>query len=65
MKSSDYLFTVFDLSSKDYKLILEGYDDPDKLGSDFYINVLTRLNRELGGEFDLNKFFYHGYIEPY
>ncbi|MDB4655701.1 L-histidine N(alpha)-methyltransferase, partial [Flavobacteriales bacterium] len=30
----------------------------------FNLNVLTRINRELGGEFDLEKFEFYSYYNP-
>ena len=36
--------------------MLDGYDDPIGATSAFNLNVLARINRELGGEFDLRTF---------
>jgi dimethylhistidine N-methyltransferase len=53
--------------------ILEpAYDDPQGISAAFALNLLTRINRELGANFDLNQFGYnafyntaHGRIEMY
>jgi dimethylhistidine N-methyltransferase len=37
------------------------YNDPQELTRDFNLNLLTRLNRELGGDFDLRRFRHRAY----
>lgn len=41
---------------KDEEILLEAYDDPLGVTSAFNLNLLARINRELGGEFDLRRF---------
>ncbi|WP_215223637.1 L-histidine N(alpha)-methyltransferase [Echinicola shivajiensis] len=51
----DYALIGFDLK-KDPELILGAYDDSQGVTRDFNLNVLNRINKELGGNFDLSKF---------
>jgi dimethylhistidine N-methyltransferase len=41
---------------KPVRQILEAYDDPTGVTSAFNINLLVRMNRELGADFDLSQF---------
>lgn len=41
---------------KDQQLLLPAYDDAEKVTAAFNLNVLTRLNRELGTNFNLKRF---------
>jgi dimethylhistidine N-methyltransferase len=41
---------------KDQETLLSAYDDAAGVTADFNLNLLTRLNRELGADFDLNHF---------
>lgn len=63
MGMSDMLMIGFDLM-KDPRVILEAYDDPDGLTARFNLNILTRLNRELGATFDLNNFSHFPAYDP-
>lgn len=57
----DGLFIGLDLQ-KDPAVILRAYDDPEGITKSFNLNLLTRINRELGGHFDPMKFdFYCSY----
>jgi dimethylhistidine N-methyltransferase len=47
----------FDLV-KDRRVLVEAYDDPAGVTAAFEMNVLQRINRELGGDFDLRRFSY-------
>jgi dimethylhistidine N-methyltransferase len=47
----------FDLV-KDRRVLEEAYDDPAGVTAAFEKNVLQRINRELGGDFDLRRFAY-------
>ena len=42
--------------AKDVKTLLAAYDDAEGVTRDFNLNLLARMNRELGGEFDLESF---------
>jgi dimethylhistidine N-methyltransferase len=41
---------------KDEAVLRAAYNDPQGVTARFNLNVLARINRELGGEFDLNSF---------
>ncbi len=45
----------FDLH-KDSKILEAAYNDKNGITANFNLNILSRINRELGGEFDLNTF---------
>lgn len=51
----DFVLIGFDLK-KDIDILLKAYDDNDGLTKEFNLNLLRRINRELGGEFNLDKF---------
>lgn len=55
MNSSDKLFIGFDLK-KDPSVIQAAYNDPHGHTRDFNLNLLTRINHELGAAFDISKF---------
>lgn len=56
---NDIMLIGFDLK-KDIELLLWAYNDKQGVTSRFNLNVLERINRELGGHFDLNKFRHYG-----
>lgn len=50
---------------KKSKAILEpAYDDAQGVSAAFALNLLTRINRELGADFDLNHFRYQAFYNP-
>jgi len=53
----DQLLIGFDLV-KDIDVMLRAYNDPHGVTEAFNSNVLVRINNDLGGEFDLNRFTY-------
>ncbi len=55
MKKHDYLMIGFDLK-KDPNIIQKAYDDPHGITKRFNMNLLTRLNRELSSNFNLDYF---------
>ncbi|MBS3819038.1 L-histidine N(alpha)-methyltransferase [bacterium] len=55
LQNGDYVVMGFDLK-KEINLMLKAYNDSQGLTSEFNLNLLRRINRELGGNFDLNKF---------
>lgn len=59
LNSGDRLLLGFDLK-KDIELLLDAYNDSGGVTSAFNLNVLTRINRELGGEFDIARFRHFG-----
>lgn len=62
-RPGDRLFIGFDLK-KDPDLILRAYNDAEKVTRAFNFNLLTRLNRELGANFDLSKFRHYPAYDP-
>jgi dimethylhistidine N-methyltransferase len=63
MNSDDQLFIGFDLQ-KDPHVIVRAYDDEAGVTAAFNLNLLTRINRELGGNFDLDKFTHYAIYRP-
>lgn len=55
MQEDDLLFVGFDMK-KNPQIILDAYNDPNGITAAFNKNVLTRINRELDGNFNLDKF---------
>lgn len=63
MNDDDLLFTGFDLQ-KDPRVIVRAYDDAQGITSAFNLNLLKRINRELGADFDLDKFSHYAVYRP-
>jgi L-histidine N-alpha-methyltransferase len=63
MQQDDQLLIGFDLK-KDPRLIQAAYDDPHGITRDFNMNLLVRLNRELGAQFQLDQFRHYPYYDP-
>ena len=63
MNANDLLFVGFDLQ-KDPHVILSAYDDKDGVTAKFNLNLLRRINRELGANFDLEKFSHYALYRP-
>lgn len=59
LKADDLAMIGFDLK-KDIELLLAAYNDSRGVTAEFNLNVLRRINDELGGEFDLKKFRHFG-----
>ncbi len=55
MNPADRLLVGIDLR-KDRAVLEAAYDDPQGVTAEFNLNLLARINRELGGNFDLRKF---------
>lgn len=55
----DVLLIGFDLK-KDIDMLLRAYNDSQGVTRDFNLNLLERINRELGGNFDVSKFRHFG-----
>ena len=55
LNSADTVIIGFDLK-KDIDLMLGAYNDSQGITSQFNFNLLERINRELGGKFDISKF---------
>ena len=54
----DYLLVGFDLK-KDIKILEAAYNDSEGVSEQFNKNLLKRINKELGGNFDLKLFDYY------
>ena len=63
MNPNDRLFVGFDMQ-KDPRVIVSAYDDPKGVTAAFNLNLLRRINRELGGDFDLDKFSHYAQYRP-
>lgn len=63
MNSRDLLLVGFDLQ-KDPYVIAAAYDDDAGVTARFNLNLLKRIDRELGGDFDVAKFSHHSIYDP-
>lgn len=63
LQKGDMLFIGFDLK-KDPRVILKAYDDSEGVTKAFNLNLLSRMNRELGASFDLEHFDHYAVYEP-
>lgn len=63
MNPNDLLFIGFDLQ-KDPHVIANAYDDAAGVTAAFNLNLLTRINRELGADFNLAKFAHYANYRP-
>ncbi|MEQ1606228.1 MAG: L-histidine N(alpha)-methyltransferase [Pyrinomonadaceae bacterium] len=63
MSDGDLLFIGFDLQ-KDPHVIVPAYDDAAGVTAAFNLNLLKRINRELGGNFDIDKFTHYANYGP-
>ncbi|MBC8042320.1 MAG: L-histidine N(alpha)-methyltransferase [Rhizobacter sp.] len=59
LQHGDYLLTGFDLK-KNIDVMLQAYNDSEGFTRAFNLNLLLRINRELGGHFDINLFRHYG-----
>jgi dimethylhistidine N-methyltransferase len=49
---------------KDPRVITAAYNDHQGVTAAFNLNLLTRMNRELGADFAVEKFWHHAFYEP-
>jgi dimethylhistidine N-methyltransferase len=49
---------------KDPAIITAAYNDRDQLSAAFNLNLLERINRELGADFALDRFWHHAFYHP-
>lgn len=63
MNDNDLLFVGFDLQ-KDPHIIVNAYDDAQGVTASFNLNLLRRINRELGANFDLDEFTHYAVYRP-
>jgi L-histidine N-alpha-methyltransferase len=59
LQDGDHVLIGFDLK-KDIDLLLSAYNDPQGVTAAFNLNLLHRINRELGGNFDVSRFRHYG-----
>jgi L-histidine N-alpha-methyltransferase len=59
----DMLFMGVDLK-KNPKLIIEAYDDTEGITRDFNLNLLNRINHELGANFNIDQFDHYTFYNP-
>jgi len=64
LHQDDLLLIGFDLK-KDISVLLRAYNDSLGITRDFNLNLLLRINRELGGNFDINKFNHYATYNVY
>jgi dimethylhistidine N-methyltransferase len=58
LKPEDQVLIGFDLK-KDIAVLNRAYNDPGGVTREFNMNLLERVNRELGGDFDRGRFLYY------
>ena len=63
MSEKDFLFIGFDLH-KNPKTILRAYADSLGITAKFNLNLLKRINRELGGDFNVEEFKHYASYHP-
>ena len=63
MRRGDALLMGADLVKAEHDLLL-AYDDPLGVTAAFNRNLLVRINRELGGTFDVDQFAHRAVWEP-
>lgn len=61
MNDKDFLLVGFDLI-KEKSLIESAYNDKAGFTAQFNLNLLTRMNRELGCNFDLDEFIHYAFF---
>lgn len=64
LKNNDHVLIGFDLR-KDVDILMAAYNDKDGLTRDFNLNLLSRINRELCGNFQLDKFRHYSTYNVY
>ena len=63
LKDGDYFILGVDLK-KNPRKILAAYDDPHGITKRFNLNLLNRINRDLGANFELESFDHYGTYHP-
>lgn len=59
LRDGDHVMIGFDLK-KDIEVLLAAYNDSEGVTAAFNLNLLRRMNRELGADFDLSAFRHYG-----
>lgn len=63
MENGDALLSAFDLKKSPYT-ILKAYNDSAGVTRQFNLNLLHRINRELGADFDVSRFEHYPAYDP-
>jgi L-histidine Nalpha-methyltransferase len=63
LSSKDYFLVAFDLVKHPRK-ILKAYDDSQGVTRQFNLNLLERMNRELGADFDISNYEHFPFYNP-
>lgn len=63
LSDNDQILIGFDLK-KDISTLLKAYNDKENITSEFNLNILRRINNELGANFDLKNFKHYGTYNP-
>ena len=63
LTEGDYLLIGFDLK-KDIGPMMAAYNDTKGVTREFNLNVIRRINRELGGNIPVEKFEHYGFYNP-
>ncbi len=63
LNHNDLFMIGFDLK-KDPETICKAYNDSKGITRDFNLNILNRINRELGGNFKSNNFYHYPIYDP-
>ena len=63
LRPLDFVLIGFDLR-KDIDVLTRAYNDPEGITAEFNLNLLIRINTELGGNFDLDRFEHYGFYNP-
>lgn len=63
LNPGDFLLIGFDLK-KDIDVLVRAYSDSGNVTRDFNLNLLVRINRELGGNFQVEKFQHYAVYNP-
>lgn len=64
LQPGDIMLNGFDLK-KNPKVIIDAYNDKAGLTKDFNLNLLHRINNELGADFDVNQFTHYQMYDPH
>lgn len=64
LNDGDYFLIGFDLR-KDINVLLDAYDDSEKITEAFNLNLLERINKELEADFQINNFTHYATYNVY
>lgn len=63
LNKGDFALIGFDLK-KDVRIMQAAHDDKEGVARAFNLNLLQRINRELGGSFNVERFYHHEIYNP-